>query len=187
MSFDRFGQGVQVVASFQHRDQPAMAALSRYLLHDARHFRKAFGGDIHSSEGVFSMGVKSGGNHDKVRIKGKGLGCQDFFKRLQIVLITRAHRKRNIDSKTESFAASFAFRWEGGAMANLGTLPGGAGAVAEDINSAGQVVGMGQHNGQTRAFLSTPADGACCGFLALVIMACTMGGFHLIATGRNDN
>ena len=53
-----------------------------------------------------------------------------------------------------------AFVYENGAMTNLETLvPNLSGwklLAAEDVNNAGQIVGWGERNGQTRAFLLTP-------------------------------
>jgi probable HAF family extracellular repeat protein len=57
--------------------------------------------------------------------------------------------------------AGFAARWKKGKLADLNKkIPAGSGWIlreASDINEKGQIVGWGVHNGQTRAFLLTPA------------------------------
>ncbi len=76
-------------------------------------------------------------------------------------------------------------------MQNLNDLIGdGTGWVLTStigINDDGQIAGTGQHNGETRAFLLTPSNDPCCSFLTILMIACTMAGFHLIGSTRNDN
>ncbi len=59
-------------------------------------------------------------------------------------------------------ATPHAFLWSAGVMTDLNTiLPPNSGwelQVANDINTNGQIVGYGLHNGQTRAFLMAPAQ-----------------------------
>jgi probable HAF family extracellular repeat protein len=58
------------------------------------------------------------------------------------------------------FSTSSAYFWENGVVTDLDTLlPPGSGwdlIRAHDINDAGQIVGMGRHEGKTRGFVLTP-------------------------------
>ena len=69
-----------------------------------------------------------------------------------------------VGSTSTSSSPQAAFVWEDGEMVNLNErLLGGAGwnlQRAMDINDAGQIVGYGTLNGQTRAFLLTPDEAA---------------------------
>ena len=53
-----------------------------------------------------------------------------------------------------------AFVYSGGKIKDLNKMiPAGSGwvlTIASGINAAGQIVGMGTHNGKTRGFLLTP-------------------------------
>lgn len=49
---------------------------------------------------------------------------------------------------------SKAFRWESGTLSDVGTLPGGTGGVANDINNQGRIVGAASNGQSVRAFYS---------------------------------
>ena len=71
-----------------------------------------------------------------------------------------------------------AFRWNGGRMEDLGTLPGGSWASAYAINDGGQVVGYGMTgSGFFRAFVESPG-------LGLTELG-TLGGWNSYAFGIN--
>ncbi|MGE3818506.1 MAG: hypothetical protein AB7I30_03665 [Isosphaeraceae bacterium] len=44
------------------------------------------------------------------------------------------------------------FRWEAGTLSDVGTLPGGTSAVANDVNSLGRIVGSASNGQSVRAF-----------------------------------
>ncbi|HZX27131.1 MAG TPA: DUF3466 family protein, partial [Telluria sp.] len=74
------------------------------------------------------------------------------------------NRGQIVGSSTTASGAEHAFLYRRGKMLDLNALPelqgtGWTLVNANGINDAGQIVGIGQHNGFTRAFLLTPHPG----------------------------
>ena len=92
MCLYRRGESFRPVPAFENGDQPTFAALLSDALDDPGQLRKALFGESHAAEQITFMGVKSGGDKNKVRGERIGRGLKSLFEDFNVVAVSGAGR-----------------------------------------------------------------------------------------------
>ena len=103
---DALLQNLQVIAAFQHRDQPASGAFLGQIQHQASHLPVAAPGQVHLGQGILGVSVEARGNHHELRGELPQAGQPLVPQGLQIFLVAAVGRKGQVQG--EAFTRTLA-------------------------------------------------------------------------------